>query len=195
MTPFFLPFISAVAANSFLNFGFGVRRIVSAKGNEAPLVFAPVLAVVIAGFTVWPLFALILAPFSLAYLEMIILVPFSVLISSIADTVIRFFPLGRRSEKPDGSVFSAYDGLTYAAAFMILRLASSFAEALLLASGAAVGYFVCALVLRSIRERSDTEPVPRCLRGVPLMMIASSLIAIVASFIAYAGFTAFGGNP
>ncbi|MFA6507143.1 MAG: hypothetical protein WCT14_13675 [Treponemataceae bacterium] len=192
MNPFFLPFVAAVAANSFLTFGFGLRRLVSAEGGGFPRVFAPALAVIIAGFTVWPVFAFFLAPFSLGYLEMMFLVPFSVLISTVSDKIIRSVSLGTQKQTADLSAFSAYDGLTYAAAFMILRLATSFIDALLFASGAAVGYFLCAITLHAIRERSDTEPVPRCLRGIPLMLIASGIIAILASFLASAGFLALG---
>ena len=188
----FLPFVTAAAANSFLNLGFGIRVLVSTTKSPRSRSLAPAVAIGLAGIFVWPIFNIVLAPLALGYLEQILLVPISVLISTAADRLLRPSSADGVLPHVDSAASSAYDGLTYAASFLILRLSSGFLDAVLFALGAVAGYLFCELTLRAIRERSDIEPVPRCLRGAPLMLIAAALMAAIASFLAAAAFNALG---
>ncbi len=192
MSLLYLPFLTAAAANAFLNFGFGVRTLAGKTGSPKSRPFAPAAAIGLAGLFVWPVFNVALAPLALGYLEAILLVPLSVLLSAAADRLVRAGPPEEGVRPADAA--SAYDGLTYAASFLILRLSSGFLDAVLLALGSAAGYLICEISLRAIRDRSDVEPVPRCLRGVPLMLIAAALMAVVSSFLAAAVFRALGGS-
>jgi len=193
MNALFLSFIAAVAANSFLNLGFGVQKLLRAVDSDRFGIAAPSIAIFAAGAVAWPLFSIVLAPLALAFLEPILLAPLAVLLSIVCDLLVR--TLGSSDgEKtiPDRAALSAFDALVYAAAFMSLRYCATYGDALAFGLGSAAGYAACGLLLRAIRERSTTEPVPRCLRGVPLMLIAAALMAVVFSFVAAAGFSAFG---
>jgi Na+-translocating ferredoxin:NAD+ oxidoreductase RnfA subunit len=192
MSPLYLPFLTAAAVNSFLNLGFGVRTLARADGSPKSRPFAPAAAIGLAGLFVWPVFNIVLAPLALGYLEAILLVPLSVLLSTASDRLVRAGSPADGDRNANAAA-SAYDGLTYAASFLILRLSAGFLDAFLLALGAVAGYLICEFSLRAIRDRSDVEPVPRCLRGVPLMLIAAALMAVVSSFLAAAAFRALGG--
>jgi electron transport complex protein RnfA len=189
----FLPFIAAFAANSFLSLGFGVRQLVFRSSSSQARVFAPALAFCLAGLAVWPVFAYALATLSLGYLEAVLLAPLSVLLSMAAERLMNL--MGGKAAGVDRSSLSAYDGLTYVLSFSILRLCASYTDALLFAFGATVGFLACDVLLQAVLLRSDVEPVPRCLRGMPLMLIAASLIAIIASFLAAAVYASLGGQP
>ncbi len=194
MNPVFLPFVGAIAANSYLSFGFGLSRLVSSEPGRPRRALGPALAIMLSCALVWPLFSYALAPSSLGFMEPLLLAPVAVLASIAADAFSRRMPIGdlEARKQPDTSAQSAFDGLAYGASYFVLRYASSYAEALLFAAGAASGYLFCDFVLRAVRERSDTEPVPRCLRGTPLMLIASALLAVIASFFAAASFSVWG---
>ena len=214
MSPFYLPILTAVAANSFLNLGFGIRQLVLGRRGETPPVLAPAVAVFLSGFLVWPLFASALAPLSLGYLENLLLLPFSVFVSIAVERALRALsalsakedsdqppgapaplpirPSAALSSQPRSYAHTAYDGLAYVSAFLSLRYSSGLADAALLSLGGAIGYILCAVILNAVRERSDTEPVPVCLRGTPLLLIASGLLSMLAFFLASIAFSATG---
>lgn len=193
MNAVYLPFVTAAAANAFLNFGFGVRILVSPRGKaDYSRSLAPAAAIGLSGLIVWPLFNVVLAPLALGYLESILLVPFAVLVSTTAERLVGFASKDGKSHDCGLSAVSAYDGLTYAASFFVLRLSAGFLDAFWFSLGAVAGYLVCEVALRAIRERSDIEPVPRFLRGTPLMLIAAALMAVLSSFLAAAAYSALG---
>ena len=214
MNPIYLFLFAAVAANSFLSFGFGVRQLIAGASTEPaasmpeatvpaawrPLpVVAPAVSIFVSGSLAWPLFAYALAPLSLGFLENLLLLPVAVSISLSVEKAVAALKAaspGDSAARPEGRSFAstAYDGLAYAAAYLSLRYAEGMPDAVFLSAGAAIGFIACSAALNAIRERSDTEPVPRCLRGIPLLLIASGLLSILAAFLSAVAFNALGGR-
>lgn len=189
----YVAFFSAVAMNSFLSLGFGLgffaRRIPAGLSEAA----VPALSAFVAGIVVYPLAVFALAPFGLGFLENFLLLPAVALACVLVDFAVgRLSGGGRRVG--DSAALSGFDGIVYASSYMALRLSAGYAEAVAFSAGAALGLFLCAALLAAVRERSEAESIPRCLRGTPLLVLASSLFALCSIFIAASAYAAFGGR-
>jgi hypothetical protein len=193
MSRLFLPFFAAFAANSFLHFGFGVRLLTGGP-RPGPLPSLPVaLSLFLSGFGVWVLFVYALGPLSLGFFEPFLIFPLAAAICMAVERWYRLFSrLPGDEDSSASSARTAYDGLAYIAAFMSLRLASGLFEALLLSLGSVSGYLFCAAILRAVRARADTEPVPRSLRGAPLVLVAAGLLSIISLYLGSITFNAWG---
>jgi hypothetical protein len=66
-----------------------------------------------------------------------------------------------------------------AALFIILGLAGSFAEAVMLSFGFSASTALAVLIIGEIRRRSAMEAVPDWLRGDPLILVAMGLLSLV----------------
>ncbi len=61
----------------------------------------------------------------------------------------------------------------------------TFIQALVYATGAAFGFMVSLLMLAGLRQRIDTAPVPKFLKGTPILFVAAALLSL--SFGGFAG--------
>lgn len=68
-------------------------------------------------------------------------------------------------------------------AFVIARGEYTALEGLVAGASAGIGFLLVALVVSSIRERLETEWVPRAFRGVPIAFISTGLVAL--AFLAF----------
>jgi electron transport complex protein RnfA len=106
------------------------------------------------------------------------------------------FLFGRIIQKktsPGTGTVACCDGLTAAALFLSLHLASGFIEAAVLAFGFAFGILLALLILGEIHRRSEMEAVPRFLRGSPLALISMGLLSLIFSSAALMFFKVIGG--
>ena len=190
MNVLFLSLLAGIAGNSYLQLGFGVQELLFRKNFSATGDAAPSLAIFLTGFFSWILFNYIVSPLGLGFMEAFLLIPFSILISVLTERLV--LKISRQDPPSFSTSRTAYDGLAYASAFLTLRLSSGPLDALAVALGSALGFLLCGLILRAVRSHLDTEPIPRCLRGIPSLLIASGLIALIASFSAVAVFAVWG---
>ena len=54
-------------------------------------------------------------------------------------------------------------------------------EALVYASGSALGFMLSLVLLAGLRERVDVAPVPKILKGAPILFITAALLSLVFS--------------
>lgn len=189
----YVAFFSAFAMNSLLSLGFGLGFLTRRSPAGLAEALVPSLSSFIAGIVVYPLFTFVLSPFSLGYLENFLLLPIVALTCVLVDFGVGSV-IGGGRRIGDQAALSGFDGIVYASSYMVLRLSSGYGEAAAFSAGAALGFLVCAAVLAAVRERSEAEAIPRCLRGTPLLILASGLFALCTVFIASAAYTAFGGR-
>jgi len=190
MSVLFLPLLAGIAGNSYLQFGFGIQELLFRKNTSASGDVAPSLAIFLTGLFSWILFNYIVSPLGLGFMEAFLLIPLSISVSVLTERMI--LKISHKEIPSLSSSRSAYDGLAYASAFLTLRLSPSLFAAMAVALGSAFGFLVCGLMFRAVRAHLDTEPIPRCLRGIPSLLIASGLIALIASFSAAAVFAVWG---
>jgi len=193
MNVLFLPVLAGIAGNSYLQLGFGVQELLSRRNRPAGGDIAPSAAIFLSGFFSWILFNYILSPLGLGFLEAFLIIPVVILISVLTERLL--FTLSRKEIPVFSTSRTAYDGLAYASAFLTLRLSSGPLDAMAVSLGSSVGFLACGLMLRAVHAHLDTEPIPRCLRGTPSMLIASGLIALISSFSAATVFAVWGKTP
>lgn len=185
-----LAVVSAFAANAVLQFGLGLRELVASRKSNTRGPLAPAVAMFASGVLVWPFFSYALSPLTLGALESFLLFPICSLVSVCAEQL--FIQNRGKTTSPSNGALSAFDGLAFGSAYLTLRYASTPIEAVAVSLGASLGFLACALLLDSIRRRAEIEAVPLRLRGAPLILISTGLLALLSAFASLALFSALG---
>jgi electron transport complex protein RnfA len=181
-----LAVFSSLSMNLLLRCGLGMRR--AAQDGGKPLPFAQMGLLVLAVLVLWVFFSHLPA---LGFFTYPLLFPLSSLVYAGLEGL--FFRLALKRAFPRPQTYLFCDGLTAAALFLTLHLASGFAEAAVLALGFALGLLLSLLILAEIRRRSRMEAVPRFLRGSPLTLISMGLLSLIFSSAALMFYQALGG--
>lgn len=195
-----LAVFSGLSMNLALRFGIGLQRIAFEEdtrdmGKNAKWVFLVQLGIYfISVMLLWLFFTILQSVLFLGFLEYILIFPVSSLfftaVEALAnrlvlikdwkgETVSRnnfisdYFLTGQSSYK------CAFSGMTGAALFIILGLAGSFGQAVMLSFGFSAGSALSVLIVGEIRRRSAIETVPECLKGGPLILVAMGLLTLV----------------
>ncbi|MDR2630831.1 MAG: hypothetical protein LBC60_07915 [Spirochaetaceae bacterium] len=179
-----LGILSGLSLNLILQFGLGIQSIVFDDENQKRVYGFPIAQGGILFLSIpflWFLFVHIVAPLSLGFLGVMLFFPLSVLVCMGLETaVIHFFPKALPKDKVFAPL-SADNGLIPVALVMILCLASSLGEAVVLSLGFCGGVLLATLILKEIRRGSSLEAVPAILRGLPLTLISMGLLSLIFS--------------
>ncbi len=164
---------------------------VSKKLNTAVgMSIAVTVVMVIATAVTWPIYNGILVPAGLEYLETIVFILIiAALVQLLEITLKKFMPplynaLG--IYLPLITTNCAVLGVT----MLVLDKAASdpsygYIQALVNAFGSGVGFLVAMVIFAGVRERLELCDVPKFLKGLPITLIAASLVAV--SFLGFGG--------
>lgn len=164
---------------------------VSKKLNTAVGMSVAVTAVmVIATAVTWPIYTYILAPAGLTYLQTIVFILIIAALVQLIEIILRkFMP-------------SLYNALgiflplitTNCAVLGVTMLviekgaadpAFGYLQSLVNAFGSGIGFLVAMVLFAGVRERLETCDIPETFRGLPITLIAASLVAV--SFLGFQG--------
>ena len=139
----------------------------------------------------WPIYYGILVPNGLAYLQTIVFILIiAALVQLIEITLKRYMP-------PLYNALGIYLPLitTNCAVLGVTMLvidkhtaspeSFGFVQALVNAFGSGIGFLVAMVLFAGVRERLETCDIPKTLRGLPITLIAASLVAV--SFLGFQG--------
>ncbi len=164
---------------------------VSKKLNTAVgMSIAVTVVMVISTAVTWPIYNGILVPAGLEYLETIVFILIiAALVQLLEITLKKYMPplynaLG--IYLPLITTNCAVLGVT----MLVLDKASSdptygYIQALVNAFGSGVGFLVAMVIFAGVRERLELCDVPKFLKGLPITLIAASLVAV--SFLGFGG--------
>ena len=213
-----LAIFSGLSMNLILRFGFGLQRI-SLEGNSghSPNIskwafFLWLCIFFISIIMLWLFFSLVQSVLFLGFFEYFLIFPVSYLFFSfLADLARRLF-FGKNSGESvslddfcltangafssgasSNGVFSS-GAMVSTAVFIILGLAGSFADAVVLSLGFSAGIAFAVLIAGEIQRRSGMEAVPRFLRGGPLVLITMGLLSLVFTSAAMMFFNVLGAE-
>jgi electron transport complex protein RnfA len=178
----------AVLGGFFLNlplqWGVGIREIfLERKGRfgetllEAALLFVSALIQ-------WLLFVYVFSPLALGALVYFMPLPLAAALALCSNAALKKLSPGAFAGHEAAFVFSYRSGASLAAVFMLLSLAGSFREALILAMGISLGVFFASIILRAIHFRIEREKVSGFVRGMPLLLITMGLLSLAFSSVA-----------
>ena len=182
-------FLAAILTNNFVLSKFlgicpflGVsKKLDTAVGMSVAVIFVMVLATAVT----WPIQMYILNPNGLAYLQTIV---FILIIAALVQFVEIFL------KKYIPSLYSALGIylplITTNCAVLGVTVLNidegyTFIESLVNTVGGGVGFMLAMVIFAGVRGRMETSDVPKFLKGLPIVLIAASIVA--CSFLGFGG--------
>lgn len=164
---------------------------VSKKLNTATgMSLAVTVVMVLATAVTWPIYTYLLVPYGLAYLQTIVFILIiAALVQLLEITLRKYMPPLYNSlgvYLPLITTNCAVLGVT----MLVLEKGAAdptfgYVESLVNAFGAGIGFLVAMVLFAGIRERLELCDIPKSLRGLPITLIAASLVAV--SFLGFNG--------
>jgi len=174
---------SGLSANLILQCGFDLKEIALDGEPDRKKMFSGLGCVCISIIALWLVFSLVRSILPMGLMEYMLLFPVSCVAFSFIDYLFNRYVLRKTSfsKKTETKQFLREGGLTAAALFITLNIASGFMEAAVAAIGFTLGVAVTFLIIGEIRRRCSMESVPRFFKGVPLVLITAGLLSLVFS--------------
>ena len=164
---------------------------VSKKLNTATgMSLAVTVVMVLATAVTWPIYTYLLVPSGLAYLQTIVFILIiAALVQLLEITLRKYMPPLYNSlgvYLPLITTNCAVLGVT----MLVLEKGAAdptfgYVQSLVNAFGAGIGFLVAMVLFAGVRERLELCDIPNTLRGLPITLIAASLVAV--SFLGFNG--------
>ncbi len=154
-------------------------------GQSVGMGFAVTFVTVLATAATWPLYHFVLVPLHLEFLQILV---FILVIASLVQLVEFYL------KKNIPGLYAAMgiylplittNCAILAVTFENISYKYSFIQSIVYAIGVSLGYLLAMILLAGVRDRMKTSPVPKFLRGTPILFIATSLIGI--AFMGFSG--------
>ncbi|MDD5953276.1 MAG: RnfABCDGE type electron transport complex subunit A [Oscillospiraceae bacterium] len=163
------------------------KKLNTAVGMSAAVIFVMLLATAVT----WPIFMYILLPLGLEYLETVVFILIIAFLVQLVEIVMKKYmpPLYNSLGVylPLITTNCAVLGVAMNVITSTLDDPASFGylESLVNAFGAGIGFLVAMVLFAGIRGKLETCDIPKTLKGLPITLVAASLLAV--SFIAFSG--------
>lgn len=164
---------------------------VSKKLNTATgMSLAVTVVMVLATAVTWPIYTYLLVPAGLAYLQTIVFILIiAALVQLLEITLRKYMPPLYNSlgvYLPLITTNCAVLGVT----MLVLEKGAAdpsfgYVESLVNAFGAGIGFLVAMVLFAGVRERLERCDIPKSLQGLPITLVAASLVAV--SFLSFNG--------
>ena len=143
--------------------------------------YAVLFVTLLATAVTYPVYRYVLAPLHLEFLQTLI---FILVIASLVQLVEFYLKKAAPALYASMGVYLAL--ITTNCAILAVTLdviveGYSFVEALVYASGTALGFMLSLVLLAGLRSRVDVAPVPKILKGAPILFITAALLSMAFS--------------
>jgi electron transport complex protein RnfA len=162
------------------------KKLNTAAGMSLAVTFVMVLSTAVT----WPLYQYLLVPNGLEYLQTIVFILVIAALVQLVEIVLRkYIPSLYNSlgiYLPLITTNCAVLGVT----MLVIEKGAAdasygYVQALVNALGAGVGFLVAMVLFAGIRERMEACDIPESLKGLPITLVAASLVAV--SFLGFQG--------
>ncbi len=126
----------------------------------------------------WAIRALILEPLGLQVLQILVFVAVVFLLAEVHDVVLKALGPGLLREAGISTPALGANCAVLGTAFIASRAGFGPAESFFAGVSSGLGFFIATVLLTAIAERIDQESVPRAIRGTPILLIATGLVAL-----------------
>lgn len=157
------------------------KKLDSAVGMSLAVTFVMVMATAVT----WPLYTLVLEPRKLEYLQTIaFILIIAILVQLLENVLKKFVPA---LYKALGVYLPLITTNCTILGVTILNLDSgyNFAESIVCAAGAGIGFLVAMVLFSGVRRRVDAAITPKCFEGLPITLVAASMVSL--SFMGFGG--------
>jgi len=143
--------------------------------------YAVLFVTLLATAVTYPVYRYILAPLHLEFLQTLM---FILVIASLVQLVEFYLKKAAPALYASMGVYLAL--ITTNCAILAVTLdviveGYTFIEALVYASGTALGFMLSLVLLAGLRSRVDVAPVPKILKGAPILFITAALLSMAFS--------------
>lgn len=154
-------------------------------GTAFSMSLAVLLVMLISTAVTYPLYAWVLVPLALGYLQTIVFI-------LVIAAIVQFLEIVLKKYIP--SVYKALGVylplITTNCAVLGITILNftkgfSFGESLVNAVAAGLGFMLAMVIFAGVRERIEESSIPSFLKGLPITLIAASIVAL--SFLGFAG--------
>ncbi|MCL2243144.1 MAG: hypothetical protein FWC03_01590 [Treponema sp.] len=173
----FMIILSAFTMNLVLQCALGINASCANPGRRLALSKLGIIFITV--ILLWGIFSGIISSISSGIFIYVILFPVSFMVYDGLE-FIAFKYLFKSDPKEECSL-NFPGGITAAALFICINIASNFLAAVALSFGFTSGIMLVLLILGEIRRRAALESVPRFLRGKPLVLISMGMLSLVFS--------------
>ncbi|WP_411677004.1 electron transport complex protein RnfA [Caproicibacter sp.] len=161
------------------------------RSSATGMSIAVTVVMVIATAVTWPIYYGILVPKDLAYLETIVFILVIAVLVQLIEIILRkyipslynalgvYLPLITTNCAVLGVTMLVLDKHTADPA------AYGYLQALVNAFGAGIGFLVALVMFSGVRERMELNDVPKFMKGLPITLVAASLVSL--SFLGFSG--------
>ncbi len=188
-TGFFAILLGGLLVNNFVLAQFlgicpflGVsKKLNSAVGMSLAVIFVMLMSTA----ATWPIYHLLLEPNDLGYLQTIVFILVIAMLVQLVEIVLKkFIPALHKSlgiYLPLITTNCAVLGVT------ILNIDQSygFVDSLVNSLGAGLGFLLAMVLFAGVRERLESADIPRSLQGLPITLVAASIVSV--SFMGFSG--------
>ncbi len=162
------------------------KKLNTAVGMSAAVTFVMVLATAVT----WPIYKLVLVPLGIDYLQTVAFILIIAALVQLLEIVLRKFmpPLYNSLGiyLPLITTNCAVLGVTTLVLDKTINgEVISFLPALVNAFSGGLGFFLAMVLFAGVRQKMETCDIPKCLRGLPITLVAASLLAV--SFLGFQG--------
>ena len=139
--------------------------------------WAVLFVTVIATAATYPLYKLVLAPYDLGFLQTLL---FILVIASLVQLVEFYL---KKSAPALYSAMGVYLPLTTNCAILAVTLDVisadyTFIQSMVYSIGVALSYMLAMVLFAGLRERIDIAPIPKYLKGTPILFVAAALLSL-----------------
>ena len=189
LKPLLLILMGGVLINNYvLNQFLGICPFlgVSKKVNQASgMGMAVIFVMLFATATTWPIHNFVLVPLKLEYLQTIVFIlVIATLVQFVEIILKKFIPSLHASlgiYLPLITTNCAVLGVT----INNITAGYSFVESMVSSLGVGLGFLLAMLLFAGVRSKLDDSNAPKCFRGLPVTLIAASIVAM--AFCGFAG--------
>jgi Na+-transporting NADH:ubiquinone oxidoreductase subunit NqrE len=176
-----LAVFSGISLNLLIQMGIGIRDFNREPYRPFRFILFQWFSLVVSTIVLWCFFTLLPVDF----LEYFLLFPLIAALGKLWGFIsCRLFPQENYKDDHRKRVFSmtsVHNGQVMAVLLVTERLAGSFYEVLALIAGFSLGFLAAVYILRAIHGRFFDETARPLLRGTPLFLITTGLLALIFS--------------
>lgn len=146
-------------------------------GMGSAVTFVMVLAVAVT----YPLYHFVMIPLNLEFLQTLF---FILVIAALVQLVEFYLKKSLPALYSSMGVYLALITTNCAILGVTLKMITNdynFIESIVYALGSALGFLLALLLLAGIRERIKSSPIPKFLKGTPILFVSAALIAMAMS--------------
>ncbi len=157
------------------------KKLDAAVGMSAAVIFVMLMATA----ATWPIYHFILDPLSLGYMQTVIFILVIAALVQLVEMILKkFMPPLYRSLGVFLPLITTNCAILGVVVLNITK-AYTFSQSMVNSLGAGLGYLLAMVLFSGVRSRVDTADVPECFKGVPITLVAASIMSV--SFMGFTG--------